>query len=282
MENHRIIELRRFLFECNVKMKLHFQSQKTPGMTQTMKKYCILLLLADLCCMGILLFQSFHRQSQKAGWEGLQTEETSNSINIQAGSSQDEVYIKEDDEKPKIAITFDDGPNPQWTPKLLEGLKERGVKASFFVIGEKAEKHSEIIKKMYEEGHVIGNHTYSHVQLTALSPNEACEEISKTSQILYEITGEYTQFVRPPFGSWDENLECDVALFPVMWNIDTLDWTTNDTTGIVNKAVKQAKNNGIILLHDNYESSVDAALQIIDRLQAQGYEFVTVEELLLE
>lgn len=228
-----------------------------------MKKYCILFALVNVICLVVVLVQRADGELQAV------TE-----------CSPDAVYIKE--EKKKIAITFDDGPNPEWTPKLLEGLKKRGVKASFFVIGEKAEKYPEIIKKMYEEGHLIGNHTYSHVQLTALSDEKACEEVKKTCQILYEITGEYTQYVRPPFGSWNENLECDIVLIPVMWSIDTLDWTTTNTAGIVNKAVAQAREDAIILLHDNYESSVEAAFQIIDELQKQGYEFVTVEEPLLE
>jgi len=221
-----------------------------------MKKCCILLIIANLICIGVLAFKGENRQTLGAKTTGV--------------------------ENPKIAITFDDGPNETWTPKLLEGLKKRGVKATFFVIGQKAESHSELIQKMYEEGHLIGNHTYSHVQLTTISKEEACQEIQKTCQVLYNITGEYPQFIRAPFGCWDEALECDVSLIPVKWNIDTLDWTTKNTVGIVNKAVSQAKDNGIILLHDNYESSVEAALQIIDKLQQQGYEFVTVEELLLD
>lgn len=252
-----------------------------------MKKYCIVLVIANLICLAILLSQNISGQPQEVGKAGVRSKDDriqSNTYSfweIETGSSQDEVYINER-EKPKIAITFDDGPNPQWTPKLLEGLKERGVKASFFVIGEKAKEYPEIIKNMYEEGHLIGNHTYSHVQLTTLSSEKACEEITKTCQVLYDITGEQPQFVRAPFGSWDENLECNVSLIPVKWNIDTLDWTTTNTAAIVSKAVNRAEDNGIILLHDNYESSVEAALQIIDQLQEQGYEFVTVEELLLE
>lgn len=236
-----------------------------------MKKYCILLLFVNLLCLGILIFQKSGGQLPA----GVFTD-------IRSGSSQDEIYIEEEKEKPKIAITFDDGPNPEWTPVLLEGLKERGVKASFFVIGEKAEKYSEIIQNMYEEGHLIGNHTYSHVQLTAISKEEACEEITKTCQVLHDITGEYPVYIRPPYGSWDEQLECGINLLPVKWNIDTLDWTTSNTANIVSKAVNGAKENGVILLHDNYETSVEAALQIIDRLQEQGYEFVTVDEILLD
>lgn len=239
-----------------------------------MKKMCTILMIINLLCVGILMYQQTTNKDKQTATETLQ--------DIKNGSATDDVYIKNSDEKPKIAITFDDGPNEIWTPKLLDGLKKRGVKASFFVIGEKASKNQAIIKRMFEEGHIVGNHTFSHVQLTALSDEEACEEITQTSRILYEITGEYPQYIRPPFGSWNDSLECAVNLLPVMWNIDTLDWTTKNVEKIVQKALKDVKENSIILLHDNYESSVDAALRIVDELQRQGYEFVTVEELLLE
>ena len=135
---------------------------------------------------------------------------------------------------------------------------------------------------MYEEGHVIGNHTYSHVDITRLSDEEATLEMKKTDEIVYGITGEHVRYVRPPFGVWQRDLEMGTEVLPVMWDIDPLDWTTENVDEIVNKVVTEAKENGIILLHDCYESSVDAALRIADILAAEGYEFVTVEELILD
>ena len=102
----------------------------------------------------------------------------------------------------KIAITFDDGPHPSYTAQLLDGLKERGIHATFFVTGEHAEKNPELIKRMQEEGHLIGNHTYSHIQLTEANREQFREELVKTNEILQEITGTEVIFVRPPYGTW--------------------------------------------------------------------------------
>nr|WP_154253318.1 MULTISPECIES: polysaccharide deacetylase family protein [unclassified Eubacterium (in: firmicutes)] len=187
-------------------------------------------------------------------------------------------------EKPKIAITFDDGPSTVYTPRLLDGLKERGVKATFFLIGQNIEKEggSEIVKRMYEEGHLIGNHTYHHVEITKVSNDEAYQELMLTNEAIENITGEEVQFMRPPFGLWQKALEKKIHVLPVMWSIDPLDWATENVDEIVNKVVTEAQENDIILLHDCYDSSVKAALRIIDLLQAEGYEFVTVDELMLD
>ena len=185
-------------------------------------------------------------------------------------------------EAPKIALTFDDGPSTAWTPALLDGLKERGVKATFFLIGENADKNPEIVKRMAEEGHLIGNHTYHHVELTKVSENEARLELADTSAVIVRITGKEPEYMRPPFGAWQRKLEQEIQMLPVLWTIDPLDWTTENQDEIVNKVVTEAEENDIILLHDCYASSVEAALRIVDILQKEGYEFVTVDRLLID
>ena len=187
-----------------------------------------------------------------------------------------------EDVKPRIALTFDDGPHPVYTPKLLDGLKERNVKATFFVVGKNIEGREDIIKRMDEEGHLIGNHTYDHVKITGLPEEEACAQITKTSELVKEITGKNTEFVRPPFGAWDKKLECGFEMFPVLWSIDPLDWTTKNVDAVVQKVLSRAEENSIILLHDYYDSSVEAALKIVDALLERGFEFVTVDELVLD
>lgn len=184
-------------------------------------------------------------------------------------------------EAPKIALTFDDGPSAAWTPALLDGLKERGVKATFFLIGENADKNPEIVKRMAEEGHLIGNHTYHHVELTKVSENEARLELADTSAVIVRITGKEPEYMRPPFGAWQRKLEQEIQMLPVLWTIDPLDWTTENQDEIVNKVVTEAEENDIILLHDCYKSSIEAGLRIVDILREEGFVFVTVDELLL-
>lgn len=181
-----------------------------------------------------------------------------------------------------IAITFDDGPNSQTTEELLDGLKERGVKATFFLIGKSIEGNEELIRRMSEEGHLIGNHTYSHIKLDASNMSAAIKEITDTNEIITSITGEEVKYIRPPYGVYTDALLNNVNMTPVLWSVDPDDWATENASKIVNSVVKNAKNGDIILLHDIYASSVTAALEIIDRLQAKGFIFVTVDQLLLD
>lgn len=182
----------------------------------------------------------------------------------------------------KIAITFDDGPHPSYTAQLLDGLKERGIHATFFVTGEHAEANPGIIKRMQEEGHLIGNHTYSHIQLTEKNREIFREELIRTNEIIEEITGEEVQYVRPPYGSWDKSFEKELNMFPVLWNVDPLDWCSKNVACITKKIVSKTEENDIILMHDYYETSVTAALRAIDELIEEGYTFVTVEEILFD
>ncbi len=182
----------------------------------------------------------------------------------------------------KIALTFDDGPHPTYTPLLLDGLAKRKVKATFFITGENAEAYPELVKRMQEEGHLIGNHTYSHIQLTQGNREKFKGELVKTNEIIEEITGQGVTYVRPPYGSWDKSFEKELNMIPVLWNIDPLDWCCNDASCVIRKVESAAGEDAIILLHDSYPSTVTAALQIVDDLQQRGYVFVTVEEILFD
>ena len=182
----------------------------------------------------------------------------------------------------KVALTFDDGPHPSYTEQLLDGLKERGVKATFFVTGEHAALHPDVIERMSEEGHLIGNHTYSHMQLNAENKEEFKEELIRTNEVIEEITGEDVLYVRPPYGTWDKSFETELNMFPVLWTVDPLDWCSTNVSGIYSKVVNEVKENDIILMHDYFETSVTAALEVVDELIAQGYTFVTVEEILFD
>ena len=188
--------------------------------------------------------------------------------------------VSEGEEQPVVALTFDDGPSGTSTPVLLEGLRKRGVRATFFVIGEKAEQNPELICRMSEEGHLIGNHTYSHVQLNMLSSSQACSQVKAANDVIKEITGQEVIYLRPPYGEWDHKKDCPQNMIAVYWDVDPLDWKRTDTKQIAADILRQVKPGDIILLHDIYKTSVQAAFIVIDELQRQGYEFVTVEELL--
>lgn len=181
----------------------------------------------------------------------------------------------------KVAITFDDGPHEIYTPLLLDGLAQRKVHATFFVTGENVEKYPDIIQRMDTEGHLIGNHTYHHIQLTNTNGDVFYEELKKTNEVISQITKKDVEYVRPPFGSWNKKYEQELNMFPVLWNIDPMDWCSNDTDCIVRHVLERVQDNSIILLHDEYDSSIAAALQIIDQLQKEDYEFVTVDQMLV-
>lgn len=192
------------------------------------------------------------------------------------------VEVQNAEDKKKVALTFDDGPSPIWTEPLLDGLKERGIKASFFVTGENVEAYPGIVKRMKEEGHLIGNHTFSHIQLSSVNRTAALEEIKKTNEAIYNCTGAYPEFIRPPFGAMEKGMEKQLDMMMVLWDVDPLDWCQSSAVCITKSVIKNVKDHSIILLHDQYESSVKAALQIVDTLQKEGYEFVTVDEILLD
>ncbi len=229
-----------------------------------MKKVVLCIILVDILLGGMLIlaFADYGRKNRTQSTMGA-------------------AYGQEAEQK-KIALTFDDGPHPYYTERLLDGLKERGVVASFFVTGEHAALHPDIIKRMHEEGHLIGNHTYSHISLEETNSKEFRAELVATAKVIEELIDEEVNFVRPPYGNWEKSFEEDLNMIPVLWTIDPLDWCTEDANLVAGRVLREVQENDIILMHDYYDSSVTAALLVVDELTKQGYVFVTVEELLLE
>lgn len=217
---------------------------------------CIILfvLLAAICIIGLMQRQEIQTMGRSIGNEGGR----------------------------KIALTFDDGPHPYYTEQLLKGLKERNAKATFFITGKNAESYPEIVKRIYEDEHLIGNHTYNHTQLTSKNRESFKEEIIKTNEVIKAVTGEDVIYVRPPYGSWNKEFEKELNMFPVLWTIDPLDWCSHDVSCIVKNVCAKVEENDIILMHDQYKTTVTAALKIVDELTEEGYEFVTVDELLFD
>ena len=184
-----------------------------------------------------------------------------------------------DANKPMVALTFDDGPHPKYTTEILKALKENDAVATFFVVGNRAEKYKSTIQDIIEGGNEIGNHTYDHKDLTKLSRKEIENEISKTAKILESITGKTPLITRPTYGSINKNVRLYTDSPLVLWSVDTQDWKSRDKKKIINKALNSVKDGDIILMHDIYKSTADAAKVIIKELKAKGYQMVTISEL---
>ncbi len=179
-----------------------------------------------------------------------------------------------------VALTFDDGPRRGTTDRLLDGLKERGASATFFLIGQQIEDNADLVARMAEEGHQIGNHTWSHQRLDGAAPDEAAQEVGRTEAALEALLGGGDYWLRPPYGQVNPGTEESFGVPLVKWSVDPRDWESRDTGKVTRAVLENVAPNSIILLHDIYPTSVDAALRVVDRLQEEGYWFVTVEELL--
>ena len=183
-------------------------------------------------------------------------------------------------EGPKlVALTFDDGPKPKTTPKLLDGLDQRGVKATFFLIGKQVEEYPELVERMAASGHQIGIHTYDHVILTGLNQTDFDAQVGRTRQILYDLLGYDDFLLRPPYGESDDAVKKYADAPIILWSVDPEDWRDRNVQREVAHIVSHVQDGDLILLHDIYPESVDAALQVIDQFHQAGYVFVTVEEL---
>ncbi|MBR2877361.1 MAG: polysaccharide deacetylase family protein [Clostridia bacterium] len=187
--------------------------------------------------------------------------------------------IESDVGEKAIALTFSDGPG-EYTEALLDGLKENRAKASFFVVGKKIEENPQIVKRAYDEGHLIGNLTYDHIRMPFHSLEDCEESIGKTFNLIENVTGERTNFVRAPYGDVSAYQLKKLGVVFVGWSLSTYDWREKDADYIYNRIMKKAKDGDIILLHDTKKETVEAVLRAVPELQEQGYEFVRVDELL--
>ncbi len=184
------------------------------------------------------------------------------------------------DSPPLVALTFDDGPRNKTTGPLLDGLALREVPATFFLVGSRIDGSEALIERMAADGHQIGIHTYDHVIVTDLSRGDFDLQVGKTRAKLTNILGDGSFWLRPPYGIVDQSVEqwCDCPL--ILWSVDPEDWKDKDVDRIVASVLEHVRDGDIILMHDIFESSVEAALRVVDALLAQGYCFVTVEQLM--
>ena len=184
------------------------------------------------------------------------------------------------EEPPLVALTFDDGPDPASTPRLLEGLALREVPATFFLVGERIPGCEALVAEMAAAGHQIGVHTYDHVEMTRLSRADYDLQVGRTRELLTDILGEGEFWLRPPYGIVDGAVTAWADGPLVLWSVDPEDWKDRNVARIVSSVVNRAADGDIILMHDIYDSSVDAALEIVDTLLDRGFCFVTVEQLM--
>lgn len=180
----------------------------------------------------------------------------------------------------KIALTFDDGPDAD-TPRLLDALRRYRAHATFFVVGNKASSTAPTLKRTIDEGHELGNHTWSHPYLTQLPAAQIDRQIIDTQEAIRQATGGYTpRLVRPPYGAIDDTVTAHLhGLQPILWTVDTRDWLDKDARVIYDRIMAEAKQRSIILLHDIHPTSVDAAIRAIRDLRADGWQLVTVSQL---
>ncbi|CZR98109.1 MULTISPECIES: polysaccharide deacetylase family protein [Clostridioides] len=206
-------------------------------------------------------------------------------------SDYEDVIIKKgnDDEK-VIALTFDDGPDEVFTPQVLDILKKNDVKATFFVVGEKVEYNKKLLKRQYDEGHEIGNHTFTHINVAKNSYGKVEKEITDTQNAVKNVIGVEPKIFRPPYRAMSKSV-CDIIVSKrmniILWsNLDPRDWSNPGVGSIINTILTKVQNGNIILLHDynnkrNDKSQTIQALEVvIPKLKEKGYKFVTISELI--
>lgn len=198
----------------------------------------------------------------------------------QAPSSESE---SEKNNKPiklkRVALTFDDGPHPKNTEKILLLLEKYDAKATFFMLGSNVDYYPGIAKSVTEAGHELGNHTWSHRDLTTLGSDSVAQEAQDTNEIIKKATGEEPTVFRPPYGATNEQVETAVKMVPVLWTVDTMDWKSGDPNAILEIVKRNVEDGSIILLHDIHDSTVVALEPILNFLDEEGYNFVTVSDL---
>jgi peptidoglycan/xylan/chitin deacetylase (PgdA/CDA1 family) len=199
-------------------------------------------------------------------------------------SAKPATYAQARVDQPYIAMTFDDGPSAENTPRLLEMLKQRNIKATFFLIGQNVVSNPDLVRRILAEGHEIGNHSWTHPQLSKLSDDRVTAEITQTQDAIKDASGFTPTLLRPPYGAitprqreWIENR---FGLNIILWSVDPFDWKRPGASVITQRILSQTRPGAIILSHDIHKQTVDAMPATLDALIAKGYKFATVSQLI--
>lgn len=194
--------------------------------------------------------------------------------------SYSSVSIKE----PVVAMTFDDGPHPSLTPKLLDLLKERNIKCTFFLIGQNVKAYPNIVRRILAEGHEIGAHTYTHCSLTSRSDDQIRSELKKSEEVLMAAASYRPQLIRPPYGAINTRIKqmmfSEFGYSTIMWSVDPQDWRRPGVSVVTSRLINGARPGSIMLAHDIHPPTLQAMPAMFDQLLAKGYQFVTVSQLM--
>lgn len=186
--------------------------------------------------------------------------------------------------QPVLAMTFDDGPHPSLTPKLLDILKERNIKCTFFVIGKNAQMYPHIIRRMIAEGHEVANHTWTHCSLTSRSDAHIRSELKQSEDALVNVANYRPHLIRPPYGAINERIKnlmfAEFGYSTIMWSVDPQDWRRPGVSVVTSRLVSGAHPGAIMLAHDIHPPTIQAMPSMFDQLLAKGYQFVTVSQLM--
>ena len=185
-----------------------------------------------------------------------------------------------DPSKKYIALTFDDGPHPQVTKQILQLLEKYNAKATFFMLGSRIQFYPALVQEVYDAGHEIGNHTWTHPVLTKMSAPAIQKEFESTELALKNAIGQNSTVFRPPYGAINDSVRALIPRQSVNWTIDTLDWKYRDPNKLLPMVKNALHNNAIVLMHDIHQSTADGLEPVLQYLQKEGYEFLTVSEIL--
>lgn len=185
-----------------------------------------------------------------------------------------------DKNKKHVALTFDDGPHPKVTKQILDLLAKYDAKATFFMLGSRVEYYPDLVREVKAAGHEIGNHTWTHPVLTKMDSAKVLQEFEQTEKAIFNVLGENTVIFRPPYGATNDRVKNLIPRTSVNWSIDTLDWKHRNAAQLLPMVQKQMHNNAIILMHDIHQSTADGLESVLQYMQAEGYEFLTVSEIL--
>lgn len=193
--------------------------------------------------------------------------------------NKEQDVIVEEPKKKMIALSYDDGPSKTLTRELLKILQDNDCTATFFVLGNKVKKYSDIIYELHNAGNEIGNHSYDHSDLSKLSKEQIINQFNKTEQAIYEVTNEYPTFFRPPYGALSDNVRTSISSPLVLWSIDSNDWRPITDEQVINNVISSLADGKIILMHDIHKRTIEVSKILIPKIKELGYEIVSIEKL---